>query len=161
MGWTGGSSAPMFRGISNLTLDAKGRLAVPARYRERMQETCRGQLVVTIDRDHCLLIYPLPEWEGLEERLVRLPSLNKQARELQRLLLGHATEVELDSHARLLLPPELRTFAGLERDVVLLGLGRKFELWQQAAWDARREASLSGDADASGGLPDELARLVL
>lgn len=151
----------MFRGISNLTLDAKGRLAVPARYRERMQETCRGQLVVTIDRDHCLLIYPMPEWEALEERLVRLPSLNKQARELQRLLLGHATEVELDSHARLLLPPELRSFAGLERDVVLLGLGRKFELWQQAIWDARREASLTGDAESAGGLPDELARLVL
>src|SRR5579859_80546 len=106
----------MFRGINNLTLDAKGRLAVPARYRERIQEACRGQLVVTIDRDHCLLLYPLPEWEALEERLVRLPSLNKQARELQRLLLGHATEVEMDGHGRLLLPPELRGFAGLERD---------------------------------------------
>lgn len=150
----------MFRGISNLTLDAKGRLAMPARYRERLAETCRGQLVVTIDRDHCLLIYPLPEWEALEERLVRLPSLNPQARELQRLLLGHATEVELDGHSRLLLPPELRGFAGLERDVVLLGLGRKFELWQQANWDARREASLDHAPDA-GGLPDELARLVL
>jgi MraZ protein len=150
----------MFRGISNLTLDAKGRLAMPARYRERLAETCRGQLVVTIDRDHCLLIYPLPEWEALEERLVRLPSLNPQARELQRLLLGHATEVELDGHSRLLLPPELRGFAGLERDVVLLGLGRKFELWQQANWDARREASLDHTPDV-GGLPDELARLVL
>jgi len=150
----------MFRGISNLTLDAKGRLAMPARYRERLAETCGGQLVVTIDRDHCLLIYPLPEWEALEERLVRLPSLNPQARELQRLLLGHATEVELDGHSRLLLPPELRGFAGLERDVVLLGLGRKFELWQQANWDARREASLDHTPDA-GGLPDELARLVL
>ena len=150
----------MFRGISNLTLDAKGRLAMPARYRERLAETCRGQLVVTIDRDHCLLIYPLPEWEALEERLVRLPSLNPQARELQRLLLGHATEAELDGHSRLLLPPELRGFAGLERDVVLLGLGRKFELWQQANWDARREASLERPPDA-GGLPDELARLVL
>jgi MraZ protein len=151
----------MFRGINNLTLDAKGRLAVPARYRERIQETCRGQLVVTIDRDHCLLMYPLPEWEALEERLVRLPSLNKQARELQRLLLGHATEVELDGHSRVLLPPELRAFAALERDVVLLGLGRKFELWQQANWDARREASLNGEEGAGGGLPDELARLVL
>jgi MraZ protein len=150
----------MFRGISNLTLDAKGRLAMPARYRERLAETCRGQLVVTIDRDHCLLVYPLPEWEALEERLVRLPSLNPQARELQRLLLGHATEVELDGHSRLLLPPELRGFAALERDVVLLGLGRKFELWQQANWDAHREASLDHTPDA-GGLPDELARLVL
>ncbi|MGE5625173.1 MAG: division/cell wall cluster transcriptional repressor MraZ [Bacillota bacterium] len=151
----------MFRGISNLTLDAKGRLAVPARYRDRIQEACQGRLVVTIDRDHCLLIYPLPEWEALEERLVRLPSLNKQARDLQRLLLGHATEADLDGHARLLLPPELRSYAGLERDVVLLGLGRKFELWQQAHWDARRDATLAGDDTAAGGLPDELARLVL
>jgi MraZ protein len=151
----------MFRGISNLTLDAKGRLAVPSRYRERLTSACGGQLVVTIDRDHCLLLYPLPEWEALEERLVRLPSLNKQARELQRLLLGHATEVEMDGHGRLLLPPELRGFAGLERDVVLLGLGRKFELWNQGSWDARREASLAGEQDSAGGLPDELARLVL
>src|SRR5579885_3477911 len=119
-----------------------GRKGAACRSRARIQEACKGQLVVTIDRDHCLLLYPLPEWEALEERLVRLPSLNKQARELQRLLLGHATEVELDGHSRVLLPPELRSFAGLERDVVLLGLGRKFELWQQAAWDARREASL-------------------
>ena len=151
----------MFRGISNLTLDAKGRLAVPARYRDRLQAACGGQLVVTIDRDHCLLLYPLPEWEALEERLVRLPSLNKQARELQRLLLGHATEVQTDGHSRLLLPPELRGFAGLERDVVLLGLGRKFELWNQSQWDTRREASLAGEHDGAGGLPDELARLVI
>ena len=88
--------------------------------------------------------------------------LNKQARELQRLLLGHATEVELDGHSRVLLPPELRSFAALERHVVLLGLGRKFELWQQANWDTRREASLNnGEEGAGGGLPDELARLVL
>src|SRR5262249_544155 len=146
---------------SSRTWDGKGRLAVPASYRERVTEACRGQLVITIDRDHCLLIYPLPEWEALEERLVRLPSLNKQARELQRLLLGHATEVELDGHSRVLLPPELRSFAGLERDVVLLGLGRKFQLCQQGAGAGGREASLNGDADAAGGLPDELARLVL
>jgi len=150
----------MFRGISNLTLDAKGRLAVPARYRERMQELCRGQLVVTIDRDHCLLIYPLPEWEALEERLVRLPSLNKQARELQRLLLGHATEVELDSHARLLLPPELREFAKLGRYGMLIGQGNRFELWDEARWAERRDAWLASPGTPTD-LPSELESLSL
>ncbi|MGB9428986.1 MAG: division/cell wall cluster transcriptional repressor MraZ [Gammaproteobacteria bacterium] len=151
----------MFRGVNNLTLDAKGRLAVPARYRERLAEACNGQLVVTIDRGYYLLIYPLPAWEEIETKLVRLPSLHPQVRELQRLLVGHATEVDMDSHGRLLLPPELREFAKLERDVVLLGLMNKFELWDKSAWDARREASLAADHGAGGSLPEELARLSL
>lgn len=151
----------MFRGVNNLTLDAKGRLAVPARYRERITEVCNGQLVVTIDRGYYLLIYPLSTWEEIEAKLVRLPSLNPQVRELQRLLVGHATEVAMDSHGRLLLPPALREFATLERDVVLLGLMNKFELWDKVTWDARREQSLTSDHGASGGLPEELARLSL
>lgn len=151
----------MFRGVNNLTLDAKGRLAVPARYRERLAETCEGKLVVTIDRGYYLLIYPLPTWEEIEAKLVHLPSLQPQVRELQRLLVGHATEISMDSHGRVLLPAELREFAKLERDVVLLGLMNKFELWDRSAWDARREHSLAGDHGAGGGLPEELARLAL
>jgi len=151
----------MFRGVNNLTLDAKGRLAVPARYREQLAEVCDGKLVVTIDRGYYLLIYPLPTWEEIETKLVRLPSLNPQVRELQRLLVGHATEISMDSHGRLLLPAELREFAKLERDVVLLGLMNKFELWDKSAWDARREQSLADDHSAGAGLPEELARLAL
>ena len=89
-----------FRGINNLTLDAKGRMAMPARYRERLLEGCGGRLVVTVDQDHCLLVYPLPEWEIIESKLIALPSLNKQARLLQRLLIGYATELELDGQGK-------------------------------------------------------------
>ena len=151
----------MFRGVNNLTLDAKGRLAVPARHRERLAAVCEGQLVVTIDRGYYLLLYPLPVWEEIESKLVTLPSLHPQVRELQRLLVGHATEVTMDSHGRVLLPAELREFAKLEREVVLLGLMNKFELWDKRTWDERREASLAGGSGSDGSLPEELARLAL
>jgi MraZ protein len=151
----------MFRGVNNLTLDVKGRLALPTRYRERLAEACNGQLVVTIDRGYYLLLYPLPTWDEIETKLLHLPSLHPQVRELQRLLVGHATEVNMDSHGRVLLPPALREFARLERDVVLLGLMNKFELWDKTTWDARREQSLVGEHGAEGGLPEELARLSL
>ena len=151
----------MFRGVNNLTLDAKGRLAVPARHRERLAAACEGQLVVTIDRGYYLLIYPLPVWEEIEAKLVTLPSLHPQVRELQRLLVGHATEVGMDSHGRVLLPAELREFAKLDREVVLLGLMNKFELWDKHTWDERREASLAGGTGNDGSLPEELARLAL
>jgi MraZ protein len=151
----------VFRGVNNLTLDAKGRLAIPVRYRKRLMEVCEGQLVVTIDRGYYLLIYPLPTWEEIETKLVHLPSLQPQVRELQRLLVGHATEISMDGHGRLLLPAELREFAKLEREVVLLGLMNKFELWDKSAWDTRREHSLAADHGAGAGLPEELARLAL
>src|SRR5580704_1310695 len=86
----------MFRGANKLTLDVKGRLVMPTRYRERLQELCGGKLVVTVDKDQCLLIYPFPDWEELERKLMKLPSLNPQARRLQRLMVGHATELDLD-----------------------------------------------------------------
>ncbi len=127
-------SEPMFRGVNDLNLDAKGRLSLPARYRERIQENCDGSLVITVDVDRCLLIYPFPEWERIEEKLMQLPSINKQVRRLQRLLLGHATECELDGQHRILLPPPLRNFAGLNKHAVLIGQGNKFELWDQEKW---------------------------
>ena len=98
----------MFRGVSFLNLDAKGRLAIPARYRDRLQSSCESHLVVTIDRDHCLLIYPLPTWIEVERKLDQLPSFNEQTRALQRLYIGHAQEIDMDSQGRVLLPPGLR-----------------------------------------------------
>jgi MraZ protein len=124
-------------------------------------ERCEGELIVTVDRDHCLLLYPLPEWEEIELKLVRLPSLDKQARRLQRLLIGHATELEMDSHGRILLPGPLRTFAELERRVVMIGQGHKFELWNEEIWTARREDWLAEDEDEGLALPAELASLSL
>ncbi len=150
----------MFRGANKLTLDAKGRMVMPTRYRDRLQEICGGNLVVTVDKDRCLLIYPLPDWEEIERKLMRLPTLNPQARRLQRLMVGHATEIDLDGHGRVLLPPKLREFGMLTRDAMLIGQGQRFELWDEARWDARRDEWLAGDEPA-GDLPAELESLTL
>jgi MraZ protein len=149
----------MFRGASKVTLDAKGRMAIPTRYRGRLEERCDNQLVVTVDRDYCLLVYPLPEWEEIERRLVRLPTLNRQARRLQRLMVGYATEVELDGHGRILLSRELREFAGLDRQAMLIGQGNRFELWDETRWTERRDAWLEEESADEGGLTAELESL--
>jgi MraZ protein len=151
----------MFRGANKVTLDAKGRLAMPTRYRERIVERSSGRLVATVDRsDRCLLIYPLPEWEEIERKLMRLPTLNPAVRRLQRLMVGHATELELDSHGRILIPPTLREYAALARDVVLIGQGSRFELWDEAHWDQSRESWLKVD-EVPEELPPELESLSL
>lgn len=150
----------VFRGATKVTLDAKGRLAIPTRHRERLAARCEGQLVATVDRDYCLLIYPFPDWEEIERKLVRLPSLNKQARRLQRLMVGYATELEIDGHGRILLPKELREFAGLGRQAILIGQGNKFELWDEESWNAKRDEWLGG-TEEEGGLPAELESLSL
>jgi MraZ protein len=149
----------MFRGPSKVTLDAKGRLAIPSRHRERILTRADGAMVATVDRDYCLLIYPLPEWEEIERKLVRLPSLNKDARKLQRLMLGYATELEMDNQGRILLTRELRAFAGLDRQAMLIGQGNKFELWDEERWNERRDAWLAGDDSDYKDLPAELESL--
>ena len=151
----------MFRGVTILNLDAKGRMAVPTKYRDRLQSTVEGQLVVTLDMsDPCLLIYPVTEWEEIERKLVRLPSLNKQAARLKRLLLGHASEVELDSHGRILLPPALRELVNLEKRIILLGQGNKFEVWDEQTWNDRRDQWLE-ETESDEGLPGDLESLSL
>ena len=132
-----------FRGIKNIAVDAKGRMAMPACHREALLEGCGGRLVVTVDRDHCLLVYPLPEWEIIENKLIALPSLNKQARQLQRLLIGHAAELEMDAQGRILLPAVLREFAGLKKKAVLIGQGKKLEIWDESTWSEKQEVWMS------------------
>jgi len=151
----------MFRGVNTLSLDAKGRLAVPVRYRETLMRHCNGQMVVTVDRDHCLLLYPLPDWEEIERKLARLSSFNKQTRRLQRLLVGHATECELDGNGRILLPPPLREFAGLQKAVVLIGQVNKFEIWSEESWNTRRAQWLAESGEEEGELPADLQSLSL
>ncbi len=129
----------MFQGINDLNLDAKGRMSLPARYRDSIQASCEGSLVITVDVDRCLLLYPAPEWQVIQQKLMALPSINKQVRRLQRLLLGHATECEVDANHRILLPPPLRNFANLTKHAVLIGQGNKFELWDQETWEKMRE----------------------
>jgi MraZ protein len=151
----------MYRGVSTINLDSKGRMAIPTRYRDALLRQCEGHMVITVDRDNCLLLYPLPEWEEIERKLVRLPSFNKQARRLQRLLIGHATECELDGNGRILLPPPLREFAGLDKAVVLIGQGNKFEVWDESRWASRRDEWMQADGEDEGELPDELGSLSL
>ena len=149
-----------FRGVSNLSLDAKGRIVLPARYRERLLEICHSEMIVTIDTEQpCLLIYPLPEWELIEEKIEALPSFNPTTRRIQRLLIGHATEVEVDGNGRMLLSNPLREYAQLGKKVVLIGQGKKFELWDEGIWSQRMESWLSEPAD--GQTPDSLAELTL
>ena len=144
----------MFRGATKVTLDAKGRLAIPTRYRERLTTRCDGQLVATVDRDYCLLIYPFPDWEEIERKLVRLPSMNKVARRIVRIMVGYATEVDMDSNGRILVSRELRDFASLDRNAMLIGQGNKFELWDEQSWNEKRDAWLEQDDD--GELPPDL-----
>ena len=137
-------------------------MALPTRYRERVLELSLGKLVVTIDTDErCLLLYTLPDWEQIERKLDALPSFNAQARRIQRLLLGHATDVEMDGNGRLLLPPPLREYAGLDKHVVLIGQGKKFELWDEQLWNNSRDQWLAQETGEGEPLPAELLSLSL
>ena len=129
-------------------------MAIPTRYRERLSSRCDGQIIVTVDKDRCLLIYPLPDWEDLERKLVRLPSMNKTARRIVRIMVGYATEVDIDTNGRILVSRELREFASLDKQAMLIGQGNKFELWDEDIWNQKRDEWLSEEED--GELPPDL-----
>ena len=131
----------MFQGSSALTLDAKGRLSVPTRHREALISGDEGRLTLTRHPDGCLLVYPRSEWERKREQIAAFPM---SARNLQRLLLGYAQDVEMDAAGRILVAPELREAAGLQRDAMLLGMASHFELWDAAQWARCEAAGLSG-----------------
>ena len=143
----------MFRGISQLNLDVKGRLAIPARHRDALLERCAGHLVITADADKCLLIYPLPDWELIQQKLEGLSNLDPRVRELQRRLIGFAVDVDMDGAGRVLISPALRDYAQLGKAVVLVGQGKKFELWDKGTWEnmISKVAALG-----AGDLPPEL-----
>jgi len=141
----------MFRGSNQVTLDAKGRLVIPTRYRERLDERSKGKLIVTVDRMQFLLIYPFDDWEDVEEKIMRMPTMNPHARLLQQMVVGNATEVDLDGHGRILLPANLREFAFLTRDAVLVGQGKRFELWDQERWNKHWGGWVASDAPAPAG----------
>lgn len=152
----------MFRGLHAVNLDAKGRLAIPSRFREKLNHQDIKELVVTIDTESpCLLLYPLPEWELIEAKLESLPSFNPATRRIQRLLIGHATELEMDSHGRILLPPLLREHASLEKHIMFVGQGKKFELWDEQQWLECREKWLTEEAQSLESMPTELQTLSL
>jgi MraZ protein len=142
-------------------MDAKGRLAMPARQREPLLSECGGQVVVTIDtQSACLAIYPLPEWERIEREIQNLPALKPAVKRFQRLMLGYATDLELDGNGRMLLPQSLREYASLDKKVVLVGQGNKLELWSENLWLAERDQALQ-DSGPGAELPEELMSLTL
>ncbi len=142
------SEQPIFKGVSQVTIDIKGRMAMPSKYRQLLQNYCKGKLVITADRDECLLIYPQLVWlDNVEPELIRLPGFNKQARFVQRITLGHATECEMNSQGRILLPLPLREFAHLSKQAMLMGQGSKFELWDYERWNRQRDLWLKEESD--------------
>lgn len=151
----------MFRGIHTINLDDKGRMAIPARFRSQLDAIGDMRLVITVDTESpCLLLYPFGEWEAIEQKLQALPSFNPITRRIQRLLIGHATELELDNHGRILLPSPLRDHAQVTKRIALLGQGKKFELWDEQVWQTHREKWLN-ESLASNSLPAELDAISL
>ncbi len=141
-------------------MDAKGRLAIPKRYRETIEEASESQLIATIDlHSPCLLIYTKDEWEVIERKLRTLSDMDSQQRKVKRLLLGYAAEIEMDAQGRVLLPLQLREYAGLEKNLTLLGQGNKLELWSQESWDASSSVML--EEVALGEMTGALAELSL
>lgn len=125
----------MFQGSHNISLDAKGRIAVPAKHREALVSACGGRIVMTAHtEDRCVLVYPESEWEAILPKIEALPTFNKLALRAQRLLIGYATRLELDGNGRVLVPPPLRDYAKLDKKLLLVGLGKKFELWSEESW---------------------------
>ena len=150
----------MFRGVNHVNVDDKGRIAIPTRFRERLASHCNGDLVVTIDtEERCLLIYPQPDWDEIQRKVAGMSSYNPASRRVQRLLIGHATDIQMDGNGRILLTPPLREYAQLDKKGVLVGQAAKLELWDEGAWTAHRESWLS-DTDPRD-LPEELRSLSL
>ncbi len=133
---------------------------LPAKYRERLSESCNSQIVITIDTDHpCLLMYPLDEWEKIEEKIDALPSFNPATRRIQRLLIGHATDGEVDANGRFLVSSSLREYAQLGKKAILIGQGKKFEIWDESNWNQSKGDWLTDQTTAE--MPQALAELSL
>ncbi|MFT4652567.1 MAG: MraZ protein [Kangiellaceae bacterium] len=149
----------MFRGANAINLDTKGRLTVPTRYRQSLMDDCQGQLVCTVDnRQSCLLLYPLPEWDIIEEKISKFSTMNPDERRIQRLLIGYATDVEMDKSGRVLIAPTLRQYANLEKEIMLVGQRNRIEIWSQDAWFDQVEEDLkiekTGDYEQTERLQD-------
>ncbi|VVD88635.1 division/cell wall cluster transcriptional repressor MraZ [Pandoraea terrigena] len=137
----------MFQGASALSLDAKGRMSIPARHRDVLQGDAQGKVTITKHPDGCLLLFPRPEWEIFRGKIAALPM---DAHWWRRIFLGNAADVEMDSAGRVLVAPELRAAAGMDKEVMLLGMGSHFELWDAVTYAAKEQAAMAQ------GMPDAL-----
>jgi MraZ protein len=133
----------MYRGANAISIDSKGRMVIPTKFREILLADCQGEMICTIDiHQPCLLLYPLTEWEDVEAKLRRLSSMNPHERRVQRLLLGHASECKLDGNGRTLIAPTLRNHANLQKNIMLVGQLNKFEIWDEAVWQQQVEQDI-------------------
>ncbi|MFC0180407.1 division/cell wall cluster transcriptional repressor MraZ [Thorsellia kenyensis] len=152
----------MFRGSSSVNLDTKGRIVIPTKYREELNDNAEGQLVCTIDlHQPCLLLYPLQEWEIIEKKLATLSSLDPQERRVKRLLLGHASECQMDSAGRVLIAPTLRQHAKLDKAIMIVGQLNKFEIWDETAWQLQINQDIEDEKSIDSVLTDRLRDFAL
>lgn len=150
----------MFRGVHNLTIDAKSRLKIPTRHQAQINEICAGKMVLSIHPDDkCLLLYPLKYWQILEEKISALPSLNIHTKRLKRKLIGHASDCELDNASRLLIPATLKEYSDIDKKIIMSGQGHNFELWNENTWHSNL-ASLNSLSEKQS-IPAEIAQLSL
>ncbi|MBI2993987.1 MAG: division/cell wall cluster transcriptional repressor MraZ [Gammaproteobacteria bacterium] len=148
----------MFRGFSTVSIDNKGRVAIPSRFRERLRGLADGRLVQTLSPlDRALWLYPLPEWESIETKLAALSDFDRQSRRAKQMMRGYATDAELDTQGRILIPQVLREYASLNRQAVVLGQGNKFEIWDLRAWQEQRDAWLE-QVGREAGEPSEMLK---
>ena len=134
----------VFRGSDPINMDAKGRMAIPTRYRPVLDNICHGELVMTVDmKSTCLTLSPLPEWQKFEEKVAALPALDDLGEMLSRFVVGQAKDLQVDSSGRVLIPPELRDYAQLDKKLVLVGRTQRLEVWSEENWNAERERSQS------------------
>jgi len=150
-GWLGRT---MFRGSFEHTIDSKGRVSVPSKFREIIADRYDGRLVLAMDYDKCLTVYPLEEWEKLEEKIKSLSLMKQEVKDFRRFLLSSATECELDRQGRILIPLAHREHSGIKKNVVLVGIIEKIEIWDAKAWEARnnQNGDKIGEALAALGL---------
>lgn len=152
----------MFRGFNKISVDSKGRLAVPSRYRELISVQAENSLIITLNPlDRSLWLYPLPEWELIEDKLATLSDFEKQSRRTKQMMRGYASDCQLDGQGRILIPRELRTHAEINKQVVILGQGNKFEIWNEVVWKAQRDEWLTSVGDDSLTTPESLQELSL
>ncbi len=152
----------MFKGFSTISIDDKGRLAIPARHRDQLSTEESSALVLTLNPwDRCLWLYPSSEWEVIEDKLQGLSDFDRESRRTKQIILGYATDCSLDGQGRVLLPNELRKFALLDKRVAFLGQGNKFEIWDDDIWSAQRDEWLDGVNNRDGSGPTVLNTLSL
>jgi len=140
----------MFKGIHNMNLDGKGRLTIPSKYRSTIIDQVNGNMVITIDSEEkCLLLYPSTAWRKIQDKINNLPSFNKNAKRIQRLLIGHAEDLEMDASGRVLISKPLINFAEMTKKITLIGQGEKFEIWSDDVWNSRVNKWRSEETDES------------